>query len=177
MGFGQFYSGTWHAHGLFKMSGKPFDIFWMGYSVTCYKFPWADMTWPGSHDLDPGSQGKPVNSPCISFETECIQPKLWSLYHCQYFVCIHDTKQHANRFPQTFLKFHYTNRHLVTQSSLLSSPFGPLLGICPPGFWTLRNSAASATLTLQLWRPVMVETTAWMATLTFSHIALMHNID
>ncbi len=40
--------------------------------VTCYEFPWADITWPGSHDLDPGSQGKSVSLRCISFETECI---------------------------------------------------------------------------------------------------------
>ena len=30
-----------------------------------------DKTRSGSHGLDPGSQGKPLNSWCISFETEC----------------------------------------------------------------------------------------------------------
>ncbi len=29
----------------------------------------------GSLDLDPGSQGKPMNSWCVSFETECNQAK------------------------------------------------------------------------------------------------------
>ena len=39
--------------------------------VTCFKFQWSNMTLPGSLDLDPGSQGKPMNSWCVSFETEC----------------------------------------------------------------------------------------------------------
>ena len=30
------------------------------------------MTQPGSLDLDPGLDGKPMNSWCISFETECM---------------------------------------------------------------------------------------------------------
>ena len=30
------------------------------------------MTLPRSLDLDPGSQGKPMNSWCVSFETECM---------------------------------------------------------------------------------------------------------
>ena len=29
------------------------------------------VTQPGSLDLDPGSHGKPMNSWCVSFETEC----------------------------------------------------------------------------------------------------------
>ena len=31
----------------------------------------SNMTLPGSLDLDPGSQGKPMNSWCVSFGTEC----------------------------------------------------------------------------------------------------------
>ncbi len=39
------------------------------------------MTPPGSLDLDPGSQEKPVNSWCVSFETECkcLYPKYVSI--------------------------------------------------------------------------------------------------
>ena len=66
-------SGTWHALELYSSTGcrENHLTFLMGPFVTCYKFPLADITWPGSHDLEPGSQGKPVNSWCISFETEC----------------------------------------------------------------------------------------------------------
>ena len=36
-----------------------------------------DMTPQGSHDLDPGSQGKPMNPWCVSFETDSTQRKKW----------------------------------------------------------------------------------------------------
>ncbi len=32
---------------------------------------WYNTTLPRSPDLDPGSQGKPMNSWCVSFKTEC----------------------------------------------------------------------------------------------------------
>ncbi len=34
----------------------------------------------GSLDLDPGSQGKPMNSWCVSFETECMftETDIWA---------------------------------------------------------------------------------------------------
>ena len=39
--------------------------------ATCFKFSWSNTTLPGALDLDPGSQGKSMNSWCVSFETEC----------------------------------------------------------------------------------------------------------
>ena len=36
-----------------------------------FKFSLSNMTQSGSLDLDPGSHGRPMNSWCVSFETEC----------------------------------------------------------------------------------------------------------
>ncbi len=33
----------------------------MGVFATCFKFSWSNMSLLGSFDLDPGSQGKPIN--------------------------------------------------------------------------------------------------------------------
>ena len=41
--------------------------------ATCFKFSWSNTNLPGALDLDPGSQGKPLNPWCVSFETECSQ--------------------------------------------------------------------------------------------------------
>ena len=49
-----------------------------GVFSTCFKFTWSNMTLPGSLDLDPGSQGKPGNSWCVSFETECMYTAIYS---------------------------------------------------------------------------------------------------
>ena len=54
--------------------------FWTGFFATCFKFPLSYMTLPGSPDLDPGLQGKPMNSWCVSFETECNQLKCSLIY-------------------------------------------------------------------------------------------------
>ena len=40
--------------------------------ATCFKFSWSNTMLPGALDLDPGSQGKSMNSWCVSFEAECI---------------------------------------------------------------------------------------------------------
>ncbi len=72
MGFQQFYEfqNTTYPW-TFQDIGRTIWHFWMGFFATCFKFAWSNVTPPGSLDLDPGSQGKPVNSWCISFETEC----------------------------------------------------------------------------------------------------------
>ena len=64
------------------------------------------MTRPGLLDLDPGSQGKPRNSWCVSFETKCIsviQPRIWDIFKANVsikctFWCrsIHPTKSQEN---------------------------------------------------------------------------------
>ncbi len=45
--------------------------FFNGFFATCFNFSLSNMTKPGSLDLDPGLYGKPINSWCISYETEC----------------------------------------------------------------------------------------------------------
>ena len=48
--------------------------FWIGFFATCFKFLRSNTTLPGALDFDPGSQGKSMNSWCVSFETECRSP-------------------------------------------------------------------------------------------------------
>ena len=42
-----------------------------GFFANCFKFSWSNTTLPWALDLDPWSQGKSINSWCVSFETEC----------------------------------------------------------------------------------------------------------
>ncbi len=72
MGFEQFYgfqnmTYTW----TFQDIWRTVWYFRIGFFATSFKFSWSNTTQPGPIDLDPGSQGKSINSWCISFETEC----------------------------------------------------------------------------------------------------------
>ena len=66
---------------IFQDIERTIRYFWTGFLATCVKFQWSNMTLPGSLDLDPGSQGKPMNSWCVSFETECTMPFMFFSCH------------------------------------------------------------------------------------------------
>ncbi len=70
----------------FQDNERTIRHFWMGFFATCLEFLWSNMTRPGSLELDPGSQGKPSNLWCISFETECTQPL--TLSNCTHLVTV-----------------------------------------------------------------------------------------
>ncbi len=61
-------SKTWHTLRYLENHLK----FLNGFFVSCFKFSWSNITFPGSLDIDPGSHGKPMNSWSISYETDWV---------------------------------------------------------------------------------------------------------
>ena len=78
IGFEQFYEFQKMTHPwTFQDIERTIRYFWTGFFATCFKFQWSNTILPGSLDLDPGSHGKPMNSWCVSFETECMWDLRW----------------------------------------------------------------------------------------------------